>query len=819
MKTLLALCLIAGALGAFAEQPKEKAKGQPKEKPIVILEENIKQNGGKWVANTPHVYEGDPVLKNAFRTVHARLETLLVSSGRVNVKSRMSIDKAATESNVYLCSYELVQGRHVSKPGQKKIFILELNMRAWNYKDDTPLPELTRTLRTQNFYDTPEDAIAFITRYLAFATLEAISPVTITEIEEQKTGAVAVAVSAGGELLKKGDKLLVKSGLTGAIGLTVLETEATRSICIIDSRADAKLVKVGANVLFPEPKPAVSQNQCETCGRSGVIVCTTCLGNGNIVTEEKSVCGRCRGAGARYDRTFGQLQCLTCAGKGEVVTKKETPCRTCNRTRRIPCPTCNGVTEVPTPSNDNQQINPTREAPIPRNDNPRSPAQTPARGGGDDDGNDDAQMERLRNELNRLRAEVNTLKNNTAPKETAQQQQIQRQTTDDAQTERLRNELNQIKAEMNILKDSTTQQQQIQRQTTDDAQTERFQNELSRVKAEVNTLNDNTVSSPNSIYLAKLQEISVTVGAHSFLKGDNTWTVNNQSMPNALFAHAPSRIVYDIGGQSMKTLEGSVGIARVNLNSSCKFRIYGNGKLLWESKTITEDPNRKGYSLTENFKVSVASVKELVLEVDDLGDRNSDHSVWIDPVLRGDVQASGRSGVDAKAGDGPFTVTKISPLLGPVGQWVYINGTFGSESIEVYFNDVKVNRVTVYQAGRLGVNVPDMKSGEATVMVKTPDGQATYNGKYTVGVPTGIPTITSLSPVSGPVGQWVYIRGSEFVHGATTVSVGGKLATRAGVYGPESMAFGVPDGLSGDVTVTVKTPNGATESPIKFRIE
>jgi len=165
-----------------------------------------------------------------------------------------------------------------------------------------------------------------------------------------------------------------------------------------------------------------------------------------------------------------------------------------------------------------------------------------------------------------------------------------------------------------------------------------------------------TASPPNSIYLANLQEMSATVGAYKFLKGDKTWTVNNNSMPNALFASAPSRIVYDIGGQSMKTLEGSVGVARVNLNSSCKFMIYGNGKLLWESKTIREDPNRKGYSLTENFKVSVASVKELVLEVDDLGDRNSDHSVWIDPVLtRGELQASGRSGVDAKAGVSPLT--------------------------------------------------------------------------------------------------------------------------------------------------------------------
>jgi hypothetical protein len=164
-------------------------------------------------------------------------------------------------------------------------------------------------------------------------------------------------------------------------------------------------------------------------------------------------------------------------------------------------------------------------------------------------------------------------------------------------------------------------------------------------------------------------------------------------------------------------------------------------------------------------------------------------------------------------------VTRVSPLLGPPGQWVYIDGTFGSEGIEVFFNDVRASRVAVYKAGSLGVSVPDVRNGEATVTVKTPDGQASYSGTYVVGVPTGRPKITGLSPQAGSTGKWVYIRGSAFVCGASTVSMGGKIAERVAVYGPDSIGFGVPDGLSGDVTVTVKTPNGVAESPIKFRVE
>jgi hypothetical protein len=49
---------------------------------------------------------------------------------------------------------------------------------------------------------------------------------------------------------------------------------------------------------------------------------------------------------------------------------------------------------------------------------------------------------------------------------------------------------------------------------------------------------------------------------------------------------------------------------------------------------MTQDPERPGTSLTENFKSDVSDVKILKLRVDPLGSNNSDHATWIDPRLR-----------------------------------------------------------------------------------------------------------------------------------------------------------------------------------------
>lgn len=230
MKTgfLLATCALAVSTVLSANNQKDVGQG----KVTVILEDNLAQQGGKIAENTPPPYQGDPQLKNAFAALQTRLQTMLVSSGRVNVKPKSSASRAATDEKTYLCSYTLVQGQIVGEKGTRKEYLIGINLQAWNYVDEAPLPELTRTVDIRITEDTPENAFKFVTRYLAFITLESISPVVILE----KDGA-NVSVSAGGELLQPGDTLRVRKGLKKVASLRVTETEALSSICEITDGA------------------------------------------------------------------------------------------------------------------------------------------------------------------------------------------------------------------------------------------------------------------------------------------------------------------------------------------------------------------------------------------------------------------------------------------------------------------------------------------------------------------------------------------------------------------------------------------------------
>lgn len=214
----------------------------------VILQDNLTQQDGSRLANTPPPYEGDPSLKNAFSTLQIRLQTMLVSSGRVDVKPNISETRALVEGGVYLCNYTLVQGKITGvKRGNKKEYILGINLQAWDYVAEKPLPELTRTIDLKLFEESPENAFAFVTRYLAFITLEALAPITVLEKEEN-----IVSVNAGGELLKIGDVLSIRKGLRNKVEVQVIETDAQQSIAeAIDG--DADLIEIGAKCRFVLP--------------------------------------------------------------------------------------------------------------------------------------------------------------------------------------------------------------------------------------------------------------------------------------------------------------------------------------------------------------------------------------------------------------------------------------------------------------------------------------------------------------------------------------------------------------------------------------
>jgi len=73
------------------------------------------------------------------------------------------------------------------------------------------------------------------------------------------------------------------------------------------------------------------------------------------------------------------------------------------------------------------------------------------------------------------------------------------------------------------------------------------------------------------------------------------------------------------------------------------------------------------------------------------------------------------------------------------------------------------------------------------------------------------PTLNRFSPYFGPPGQWVYVFGSNFVAGNTTITVGGVLI-KAHVYDATQLGFTYPQNTVSSVKIIVKTPSGSAVS-------
>jgi hypothetical protein len=175
--------------------------------------------------------------------------------------------------------------------------------------------------------------------------------------------------------------------------------------------------------------------------------------------------------------------------------------------------------------------------------------------------------------------------------------------------------------------------------------------------------------------------------------------------------------------------------------------------------------------------------------------------------------------LSAGYGQAPPRVDRISPTLGPVGQWVYVTGSqFISNETTVSVGGKTNISAHVYATTQLGFRVPEGAAGTTVVTVSTPHGSASSSSTYTVGVPTGPPTATAISPTLGPIGQWVYVTGSNFVNGNTTISFSGISGIVATVYSPTSLGFAIPPGAAGTKAISVTTPNGSATTLQQFTV-
>lgn len=163
-------------------------------------------------------------------------------------------------------------------------------------------------------------------------------------------------------------------------------------------------------------------------------------------------------------------------------------------------------------------------------------------------------------------------------------------------------------------------------------------------------------------------------------------------------------------------------------------------------------------------------------------------------------------------------VTSLAPTSGSTagGTTVSISGgNFQSSGVTVRFGGVAATSVNVTSSSNLTAVAPAHAAGAVDVVVSNPDGQgATLASAYTYVTPPAGPSITSITPSSGPTSGAtpITITGSGFVAGAR-VTVGGVPAFGATVISATQIIVATPLGPATEqiglpVAVVVINPDG-----------
>ena len=145
------------------------------------------------------------------------------------------------------------------------------------------------------------------------------------------------------------------------------------------------------------------------------------------------------------------------------------------------------------------------------------------------------------------------------------------------------------------------------------------------------------------------------------------------------------------------------------------------------------------------------------------------------------------------------SITAVSPMSGAVGSTVTITGSNFVNVSSVTFYDYPSPSFTVVSPTQITAVVPAGTPSPGRWRVVTAAGTAVYDPLFTV---TGTPTITGVSPMSGPVGSTVTISGSNFVN-----------VTKVSFYDYPSPSFTVVS----PTQITAIVPAG-TPSPGRWRV-
>jgi hypothetical protein len=165
----------------------------------------------------------------------------------------------------------------------------------------------------------------------------------------------------------------------------------------------------------------------------------------------------------------------------------------------------------------------------------------------------------------------------------------------------------------------------------------------------------------------------------------------------------------------------------------------------------------------------------------------------------------------------PPKVTAVSPAAGPTtgGTTVTITGANFTPAAAVHFGTAASTSVTFVSATQLTAIAPPHAVAAVNVTVTTAGGTSAISAadRYAYDA---VPTLTSISPASGPIsgGNTVTISGTQFVAGAT-VQFGSSAPIAATNVAATQLTAVAPAGSAGDVNVTVTTPGGTSATSTK----
>ena len=165
---------------------------------------------------------------------------------------------------------------------------------------------------------------------------------------------------------------------------------------------------------------------------------------------------------------------------------------------------------------------------------------------------------------------------------------------------------------------------------------------------------------------------------------------------------------------------------------------------------------------------------------------------------------------DVTAATAP-TISSFLPVSGPVGTSVIITGT-NLCGATVVFNSTTATSVTVNSATQITAIVPTGATTGPVRVTTSGFSQVSSSTSFTVAP---LPTITSFTPTSGPVGTSVTITGTNLT-GVTAVKFNGVTATFT-TSTATSVTATVPSGATtGKIAVT--TPGGTATSATDFTV-